>query len=315
MFSAALYGFAGEFTDNEMYKLQGCLPGAVYYKELDGEVMKMEDVSLSHWVNGSAPVGNQVSDDRRRRLRQNVGKRSGDVNNAGIETVNVIKSDRVIGTEGIRRFDIVNKTIGSSDAFKIDIKSITGVAGASGFTEPGLKVQTLPEEGIIWHLDRVEKRNLPLNGQYRFGDDTSPGTGTGVTIYVIDSGIKKNHQEFAYGDGSPGSRASYGYDFLKNSEEADDCDGHGTHVASTAAGLQVGYAKNAEIVALRILDCVGSGTISDTVAALDWVAANAKKPAIVILSLGIQVGSWSRVLEEATKSLVVNHGITVVVAS
>ena len=69
------------------------------------------------------------------------------------------------------------------------------------------------------------------------------------------------------------------------------------------------------MVAVRILDCTGSGSISDTVAALDWVAANAKKPAVVTLSLGIQIGSWSRVLEEAVRSLVQNHGITVTVAA
>lgn len=96
---------------------------------------------------------------------------------------------------------------------------------------------------------------------------------------------------------------------------ANDCDGHGTHVAGTAAGLQVGIAKDASIVSVRMLDCSGSGTISNTVAALDWVAANAKKPAVVTLSLGIQVGSWSRVLEDAVRSLVTNHGVIVVVAS
>jgi len=102
---------------------------------------------------------------------------------------------------------------------------------------------------------------------------------------------------------------------VDNDSQADDCDGHGTHVSGTAAGLQVGVAKSANIVAVRILDCSGSGTISNTVAALDWVAANAKKPAVATLSLGIQVGSWSRVLEDAVRSLVTNHGITVVVAS
>lgn len=70
-------------------------------------------------------------------------------------------------------------------------------------------------------------------------------------------------------------------------------------------------AKEAEVVAVRILDCAGSGTISDTVAGLDWVAANHIAPAIVTLSLGIQVGSWSRVLEDAVRSLVLDHGITV----
>ena len=96
---------------------------------------------------------------------------------------------------------------------------------------------------------------------------------------------------------------------------AADCDGHGTHVAGTAAGLQVGIAKDASIVSVRMLDCSGSGTISNTVAALDWVAANAQRPAVVTLSLGIPVGSWSQVLEDAVRSLVSDHGVNVVVAS
>lgn len=192
-----------------------------------------------------------------------------------------------------------------------------------------------------------QSASLPL--VCRYGSPTSSGTGSGVTIYVIDSGIKATHQEFRKADGS-GSRASYGepgpeiplitvptpqvlpsmhllfqfnffvfqfsgYDFVNDNSSAEDCDGHGTHVAGTAAGIQVGVAKDANIVAVRILDCQGSGTISNTVAALDWVAANAQKPAVATLSLGIQVGSWSRVLEDAVRSLVVNHGITVVVAS
>ena len=76
---------------------------------------------------------------------------------------------------------------------------------------------------------------------------------------------------------------------MDDDDTADDCDGHGTHVSATVAGLQVGVAKGAKVVAVRILDCSGSGTISNTVAALDWVAANARRPAVVTLSLGIQV--------------------------
>jgi subtilisin family serine protease len=64
-----------------------------------------------------------------------------------------------------------------------------------------------------------------------------------------------------------------------------------------------------------MLDCSGSGTISNTVAALDWVATNAKKPAVVTLSLGVQEGSWSRVLDDAVRNLINKQGITVIVAA
>ena len=87
-----------------------------------------------------------------------------------------------------------------------------------------------------------------------------------------------------------------GYDFISNKAgSASDCDGHGTHVASTAVGRAVGVAKDANVVAVRILDCSGSGTISNTVAGLDWIARNAQLPAVIIMSLGVPTGAWSQV--------------------
>lgn len=75
------------------------------------------------------------------------------------------------------------------------------------------------------------------------------------------------------------------YNFADGRSGAEDCDGHGTHVASTATGRAVGVAKEASSVAVRVLDCQGSGTVSNVVAGLNWVAQNAKKPAVVTMSL------------------------------
>ncbi|EFJ51534.1 hypothetical protein VOLCADRAFT_31946, partial [Volvox carteri f. nagariensis] len=146
-----------------------------------------------------------------------------------------------------------------------------------------------------WNLDRIDQRRLPLDGVYRFGS-----AGQGVTIYSVDSGIYVDHNE---------------YDFVDGDDMAADCDGHGTHVASTAVGRSVGVARGSRLVSVRVLDCNGSGTIADTVAGLDWVARNAKLPAIVMMSLGVPAGSWSEVLSEGVRSLVRKHGIVVVVAS
>ncbi len=113
-----------------------------------------------------------------------------------------------------------------------------------------------------------------------------------MTIYTIDSGIIPTHQEFhAWADGTP-SRASLGPSFVNGGNLSTDCDGHGSHIASTAVGRAVGVAKDARVVALKVLDCDGSGTIGDVVSALDWVAANAVRPAVVTMSLGVSTGEW-----------------------
>lgn len=176
----------------------------------------------------------------------------------------------------------------------------------------------------LWNLDRVDQANLPLDGVYRYGSDREPGTGHGVTVYVVDSGLNHLHQEFSLWDEAvPTSgekrrrrkrRSRLGPDYVDDDNNATDCDGHGTHVAATAVGRSVGAAKSASVVGVRVLNCDGSGSISDVIAGLDWVARHHRKPAVATLSLGIDVGRWSRALEEAVESLVA-AGVVVVVAS
>jgi subtilisin family serine protease len=311
VFSNTIFGIAGDFTDRELYKLSRCLPGGIYHKELDGRVYKAESDSIRHYSDdetdddgaGSSSSSSSAAASSsffasRRQLRQAIiGVTPNNNNNNSSNTIVTRKFEDQLKASGV-------------DGAPIDLTVLA--AGAASPWATGIKQQSLPS--ALWNLDRIDQRDLPLDNQYNYGTQVDGGVGDGVTIYVVDSGINIDHQEFKGPDGV-GSRAIYGYDFVDDDEEPGDCDGHGTHVASTAVGLQVGVAKGAKVVAIRILDCVGSGSISDTVAGLDWVAANAVKPAVVTLSLGIQVGSWSRVLEEAVQSLINNHGITVVVAS
>jgi subtilisin family serine protease len=129
-----------------------------------------------------------------------------------------------------------------------------------------------------WGLDRVDERLRPLDGDY-----TYEKTGTGVTAYIIDTGIRLSHSDF----GSP-SRASYGFDAVDGSPPADDCNGHGTHVAGTTGGATYGVAKGVSLVAVRVLNCSGSGTWSGVIAGIDWVTGDhdPDEAAVANMSLG-----------------------------
>lgn len=71
---------------------------------------------------------------------------------------------------------------------------------------------------------------------------------------MIDTGIRFNHSQF-------GGRAVSGYDAVDGGS-ADDCNGHGTHVAGTIGGSTYGVAKRVTLVGVRVLNCIGSGTTS-----------------------------------------------------
>ncbi|MFD3942249.1 S8 family peptidase [Streptomyces sp. NPDC058579] len=158
---------------------------------------------------------------------------------------------------------------------------------------------TETQPGATWGLDRVDQRNLPLSTTYTYNTQAS-----NVTAYIIDTGIRTSHSEF-------GGRATVGTDTVGGGQNGQDCQGHGTHVAGTVGGAKYGVAKGAKLVAVRVLDCNGSGTTAGVIAGVDWVTANAVKPAVANMSLG---GGANTSLDDAVKRSIAS-GVTYAVAA
>ncbi|MGX5175227.1 fibronectin type III domain-containing protein [Aliikangiella sp. IMCC44653] len=155
------------------------------------------------------------------------------------------------------------------------------------------------QAGATWGLDRIDQTDLPLSGDYTYELD-----GTAVNAYVIDTGVLVSHNDF-------NGRALNGFDFVDNDTVANDCNGHGTHVAGTLGATTWGVAKNVAITAVKVLGCNGSGTNSGVIRGVDWVAANAQLPAVANMSLG---GGNSPALDAAVNNAI-SAGISFVVAA
>lgn len=193
--------------------------------------------------------------------------------------------------------------------------ALTGFAGAiSDAARQGLlrdsRVVRVEPDGIAtivgtqtnatWGIDRVDQSALPLSGTYTYSN-----TGTGVRAYIIDTGIRTTHTDF-------GGRAESGYDAVDGGT-ADDCNGHGTHVAGTVGGSTYGVAKGVSLVAVRVLNCSGSGTWSGVIAGIDWVTRThaAGDPAVSNLSLG---GGANLSVDTAVRNMIADGVATAVAA-
>jgi hypothetical protein len=194
-------------------------------------------------------------------------------------------------------------TNGVAYTFSITATNSIGTSSASVASAPVTPATASTPEAptMLWGLDRIDQRALPLNNQ--FG---RAYTGSGVTAYIIDTGVLSAHTEF-------GGRVLSGFSAISDSNGTQDCNGHGTHVAGTVGGSNYGVAPGVAIVPVRVLDCSGSGSTSGVIAGIDWVIAHhvAGTPAVANMSLG---GGRSSALDIAVQSAV-SDGVVFVVAA
>ena len=149
------------------------------------------------------------------------------------------------------------------------------------YVEPDAEAQLfLTQTSAPWGIDRIDQLDLPLSTTF-----TYVSTGAGVTAYILDTGIRRTHLQFA-------GRADYipngaNGDFVGDGRgSAEDCHGHGTHVAGSIGSTTHGVAKGVTLRGGRVVNCSGSGQASMVITAMDWIAANGSKPGVVNMSLG-----------------------------
>lgn len=161
-----------------------------------------------------------------------------------------------------------------------------------------VSTQTTVTPTPSWGLDRIDQRTNTATDSYSFATD-----GAGVSIYIIDTGIYTSHSQFT-------GRTRIGFDAFGGN--GIDCNGHGTHVAGTAAGSTYGVAPAASLIAVRVLDCAGAGSVSGVISGIDWaITDHVSGPAVINMSLG---AGKSASLESAVDRAY-NDGITVVSAA
>jgi subtilisin family serine protease len=168
------------------------------------------------------------------------------------------------------------------------------------FVEQNARIYAdVTQTNATWGIDRIDQAALPLDTSYRLFAD-----GAGATAYVLDSGVRTTHGEFA-------GRLLPGYTAIADGRGTNDCTGHGTHVAGTVAGKVLGVAKKTTIVPVRVLGCEGTGSLAGILSGIDWILANKRPRSVVNMSLG---GPVSDAQDAAIRKLIA-AGITVVASA
>jgi subtilisin family serine protease len=215
--------------------------------------------------------------------------------------INLTESDKQLlsksSVEIVYLYESSDKNVVAVQATAIEQLNLEGTIESNQRVSTLNETQTFPPS---WGQDRIDSETYVLDNNFTY--DT---TGKGVTVYVLDTGVNVSHSDF---DG----RLRKGFTTVNDGKGWDDCNGHGTHVAGTIGGSTFGVAKEVNIVPVRVLNCTGSGYISDIISGLNWIMSNhVGGPAVINMSLG---GGYSQILNDTVDSAI-RSGFTVVAAA
>ncbi|KAL3805441.1 hypothetical protein ACHAW5_009447 [Stephanodiscus triporus] len=159
---------------------------------------------------------------------------------------------------------------------------------------------------VYWNLDREDQCKLPLNGQ------ATRKSATGTRVYVLDTGIQANHEEFK-GLIDPNDHCHHN---VVEARALTDNNGHGTHVAATICGNKSGIATGCTLCSVKVLDVNGSGSVTGIIAGIDHAMKDCKKNpgnrCVINMSLGLRGNS--QMITEAMANAVRGNIVVVLAA-
>ncbi|KXN69443.1 subtilisin-like protein, partial [Conidiobolus coronatus NRRL 28638] len=190
---------------------------------------------------------------------------------------------------------------------KADFSAINGIKMLANIhsIEPVYRVYAdAIQKNSTWGIARVSQREKLNNSSFEYLHDENAGSG--VNIYIVDTGINIKHADFE-------GRAKWGTTTAEYSSD-DDENGHGTHCAGIAASKTYGVAKKANLIAVKVLGDDGFGSSDDIIAGIDWVIGHNSGSNSKVISMSLGSRSPGDYLNEVTENAVKNGIVTVVAA-
>ncbi|TEA10668.1 Alkaline protease 1 [Colletotrichum sidae] len=169
------------------------------------------------------------------------------------------------------------------------------------------------QEAAPWGLASLSSNNrLPeAAGGYEYSFDGSSGGGT--FAYILDTGVQVSHPDF-------GGRAVRGIN-AQHSEEFEDLNGHGTHVAGIVGSQTYGVVKKATIVDVKVMNQHGSGNVLTVLDGFKWAIENItntperKNKSIISMSLGFYASTQTSALDSAINAAYDDLGVVTIVSA